>query len=146
MQLLVLVALSFVPSAQSGVTFLHKQSDQHRAGQHASHTKKWFPGQEDDQEGYEYGDREAAASDADSSDYSAEQFLATDDGRDPISKTANFDAKTMAQRQAILASEDHFDSESTPGDNDDFMQVADRSVRRGRAAKKWFPGQEDDQA
>merc|ERR1719373_485301 len=82
----------------------------------------------------EYGDREAHARDADSSDYSAEQFLRVDDGRDAISKTANMDAATEARRQAALASEDHFGSEDTPS-TDDFVQVAARTGRRARAMK-----------
>merc|ERR1712187_192173 len=91
-------------------------------------------------DGYEYGDREVHARDADSSDFSAEQFLRVDDGRDPISRTANMDAATMARRQAILAREDHFGSEDTPAD-DDFMQV---SSRKAGHKKRRYPEEDAD--
>merc|ERR1719188_358866 len=88
-----------------------------QVGSHAAHKKaKRFPGDEadDDGDGYEHGDREAHARDADSSDFSAEQFLRADDGRDPMSRTAQMDAATMSRRQAVLARDNHFGSEDTP--------------------------------
>eukprot|EP00428_Durinskia_dybowskii_P032445 CAMPEP_0170242476 /NCGR_PEP_ID=MMETSP0116_2-20130129/21009_1 /TAXON_ID=400756 /ORGANISM="Durinskia baltica, Strain CSIRO CS-38" /LENGTH=94 /DNA_ID=CAMNT_0010493321 /DNA_START=59 /DNA_END=340 /DNA_ORIENTATION=- len=53
-----------------------------------------LPMDADDFGGYEYGDRMVHARDADSSDYSPEQFLRADDGRDGMSKTADMSAAT----------------------------------------------------
>merc|ERR1740127_421844 len=57
----------------------------HRVKKAHSSARK-LPGMDDDDDdsgdGYEYGDREFHARDADSSDYSVHQFLTADDGRD----------------------------------------------------------------
>jgi len=65
---------------------------------------------------YEYGDTEAAAADADTSDYSIHQFIAKDEARDPMGSDDNEAdaAENDAQRSAILSHEEPFDSEDEP--------------------------------
>lgn len=82
-----------------------------------SSSKRQLPPDADD--GYEYGDNEAHARDADSSDYSVHQFIATDDGRDGP-KIGDDQAFALRRAQA-MAKEDHFNSEDTPS-TDTFLQ------------------------
>merc|ERR1719311_697804 len=88
--------------------------------------KKGF-GDDDD---YEHGDAVTSlGGDAAASDYTVGQFLATDDARDG-SDDVDDNAEARAQRTAVLAREDHFDSEDTP-DPDAFVQVSSKKARRG---------------
>merc|ERR1719384_2173737 len=72
---------------------------------------------------YEYGDREMAVSQGDSSDFSIHQFMTTDDGREgtPVSDDDSGEAE-MARSKAEAA-DDHFNSEDTPDTSDSFAQV-----------------------
>merc|ERR1719271_611920 len=80
---------------------------------------------------YEYGDAAASlGGEADASDYSVNQFLAKDDARDGNSDVDD-DSKARAQRTAVLAREDHFDSEDTPDPEDSFVQLSSKKARRG---------------
>jgi hypothetical protein len=88
-----------------------------------------LPG-DDDSDGYEYGDKEFHARDADSSDYSVHQFLTTDDGRDGPKSSDDDQAFEMRRSQA-LAKEDHFNSEETPS-TDSFVQLASAAQARGK--------------
>lgn len=102
-----------------------------------------LPSDDDDGDGYEYGDKEFHARDADSSDYSVHQFLTTDDGRDTPKGDDDDQAFTMRRSQA-LAREDHFNSEETPS-TDSFVQLA--SAHTGKKVKAWkrkLPGMDDD--
>merc|ERR1719356_1389912 len=56
---------------------------------------------------YEYGDREMAVSQGDSSDFSIHQFLTQDDGR-----------------EGTPVSDDDFNSEDTPDNSDNFVQLS----------------------
>merc|ERR1719327_1774289 len=91
-------------------------------------SKRKLPGMDDDDDdedggdGFEYGDREFHARDADSSDYSVHQFLTADDGRDGT-KSDDDDQAFVMRRSQALAKEDHFNSEETPS-TDNFMQLA----------------------
>jgi len=85
----------------------------------------------DDDDDYEHGDAVTSlGGDAAASDYTVGQFLATDDARDG-SADVDDDPKARAQRTAVLAREDHFDSEDTPDPEDSFVQVAAKKARRG---------------
>merc|ERR1740138_20316 len=112
---------------------------------HVAHKSK-LPGMDDDDDGdgFEYGDREFHARDADSSDYSVHQFLTTDDGRDGT-KDADDDQAFVMRRSQALAKEDHFNSEETPS-TDSFVQLSTQAKRtaRGKALKKKLPGMDDD--
>merc|ERR1719343_938994 len=106
-------------------------------------SKSKFPGDDDDDEGYEYGDKEFHARDADSSDYSVHQFLVTDDGRDTPKSDGDDQAFEMRRSQA-LAKEDHFNSEETVS-TDNFLQLASSHTRRkGKASKAKLPMDDDD--
>merc|ERR1719387_1983202 len=119
--------------------------------------KKKLPGMDDDDDedggdGFEYGDREFHARDADSSDYSVHQFLTADDGRDGT-KTDDDDQAFVMRRSQALAKEDHFNSEETPS-TDSFIQKASAhsflqlatAHRRSKVqgSKKKIPGDDDD--
>merc|ERR1719387_3214173 len=112
--------------------------------------KKKLPGMDDDDDeeggdGFEYGDREFHARDADSSDYSVHQFLTADDGRDGT-KTDDDDQGFVMRRSQALAKEDHFNSEETPS-TDNFVQLASRKAHKGkslRSSKRKLPGMDDD--
>jgi len=69
---------------------------------------------------YEYGDRETALSQGDSSDFSLHQFFTDDDGRKgtPTSNDGSGDAEMT--KSAALAADDHFDSED---DSDAFVKT-----------------------
>mmetsp|Transcript_122744 Transcript_122744/g.274018 ORF Transcript_122744/g.274018 Transcript_122744/m.274018 type:complete len:138 (+) Transcript_122744:112-525(+) len=71
---------------------------------------------DDDNDEYEYGDREANARNADSSDFSVHQFLERDDGRDGSDNSGDADGGAAAEmaRSKALAAEDKFDTEDTP--------------------------------
>jgi len=80
--------------------------------------------QPDDGDDFEYGDREMAVSQGDSSDFSIHQFLAPDDGRDgsPVSDDDSGNAE-IARNNAEAAA-DHFNSEDTPDTTDSFAQMS----------------------
>merc|ERR1719379_2958102 len=107
--------------------FVQLTSRVNRKGKKARISKRKLPGMDDDDDdadggdGFEYGDREFHARDADSSDYSVHQFLTTDDGRDGTKSDDDDQAFTMRRSQA-LAKEDHFNSEETPS-TDNFLQL-----------------------
>merc|ERR1719388_729263 len=110
---------------------------------HKTHSKRKLPGMDDDDDddsgdGYEYGDREFHARDADSSDYSVHQFLTADDGRDGT-KSDDDDQGFVMRREAAMAKEDHFNSEETPS-TDNFVQL---SARKSHSRRK-LPGMDDD--
>jgi hypothetical protein len=110
-----------------------------------THTRKQkLPGMDDDDgDGYEYGDREFHARDADSSDYSVHQFLTTDDGRDGPKMDDDDQAFAMRRSQA-LAKEDHFNSEETPS-TDNFVQLASAHTgRKVKSSRRKLPGMDDD--
>jgi len=79
--------------------------------------------QPDDGDDFEYGDREMAVSQGDSSDFSIHQFLTPDDGRDgsPVSDDDTGNAEIA--RNAAEAADDHFNSEDTPDTTDSFAQM-----------------------
>jgi hypothetical protein len=110
-----------------------------------------LPGMDDDADdddggdGFEYGDREFHARDADSSDYSVHQFLTADDGRDGT-KTDDDDQAFVMRRSQALAKEDHFNSEETPS-TDNFVQLGSHTARKSQktlASKRKLPGMDDD--
>lgn len=84
---------------------------------------KHAPLDEDAGEEYEYGDTEAAAADADSSDYSVHQFISKDEARDAMgSDDSEADAAANdAQRSVVLSKEEPFNSEEEPSP-DNFLQ------------------------
>merc|ERR1719222_1155829 len=86
---------------------------------------------DDDGDDFEYGDTPSNAIHADSSDYSAHQFLTTDDARDAGSSDGDDDAATEDQRSQALAGDDHFNSDETP-DFDSFVQAGASKARATR--------------
>merc|ERR1719201_2188921 len=97
---------------------------------------------DDSGDGYEYGDREFHARDADSSDYSVHQFLTADDGRDGT-KSDDDDQGFVMRRERALAKEDHFNSEETPS-TDNFMQISSAHKARKTHKARKLPGMDDD--
>merc|ERR1719469_1136528 len=61
-------------------------------------------------DGYEHGSTEMHARDADSSDYSVNQFLGTDDARDAPDMTASISPEAGMSRQRAMRDDDHFGS------------------------------------
>merc|ERR1719410_1477332 len=74
-------------------------------------------------DGFEYGDKEMAVSQGDSSDFSIHQFLTQDDGREgsPVSDDDTGNAEIL--RSKAVAADDHFNSEDTPDTSDSFAQI-----------------------
>jgi len=72
---------------------------------------------------YEYGDREMAVSQGDSSDFSIHQFLTHDDGREGSSVSDDETGNAEIARSAAEAADDHFNSEDTPDASDSFAQL-----------------------
>mmetsp|Transcript_78194 Transcript_78194/g.237104 ORF Transcript_78194/g.237104 Transcript_78194/m.237104 type:complete len:204 (+) Transcript_78194:1-612(+) len=72
--------------------------------------------EDDDPEGYEYGDRAASARHEDSSDFSVHQFLAQDEGREGSDTSQDKDggAAAEAARARALAEREAFHTEDTP--------------------------------
>merc|ERR1719410_3329715 len=102
------------------------------------------PGTTDD---YEYGDREMAVSQADSSDFSMHQFLAADDGREGTSTNDDDSGEAEMAKSKALEADDHFNSEDTPDTSDSFLQTGSKTikVKAADAAKsRQDPGTTDD--
>jgi len=72
---------------------------------------------------YEYGDREMAVSQGDSSDFSIHQFMTHDDGREGSSVSDDDTGNAEIARNAAEAADDHFNSEDTPDTSDSFTQI-----------------------
>jgi len=79
--------------------------------------------QPDDGDDYEYGDREMAVSQGDSSDFSVHQFLTPDDGRDGSSVSDDDTGDAEIARNKAEEADDHFNSEDTPDSTDSFAQM-----------------------
>jgi len=84
-------------------------------------TNKMKSKQPDDD--FEYGDREMAVSQGDSSDFSIHQFLTHDDGREGSSVSDDDTGNAEIARSAAVAADDHFNSEDTPDTSDSFAQM-----------------------
>merc|ERR1719387_171136 len=130
--------------------FVQLASRKAHKGKSLRSSKRKLPGMDDDDDeeggdGFEYGDREFHARDADSSDYSVHQFLTADDGRDGT-KSDDDDQGFVMRRAAAMAKEDHFNSEETPS-TDNFVQLSSQKARKGKkahASKRKLPGMDDD--
>jgi len=72
---------------------------------------------------FEYGDREMAVSQGDSSDFSIHQFLAQDDGREGTPVSDDDTGNAEIARSKAEAADDHFNSEDTPDTADSFVQM-----------------------
>jgi len=72
---------------------------------------------------YEYGDREMAVSQGDSSDFSIHQFLTQDDGREGTPVSDDDTGSAEMARSKAEAADDHFNSEDTPDTSDSFAQM-----------------------
>jgi len=109
--------------------------------QRSKASRRQFPlGNDDD--GYEYGDRQLHARDADSSDYSVRQFLASDDGRDGAN-VGDDDRAFAMRRSRSPARQDHFNSEETPS-SDNFLQTsAARATKNSHASRRQLPMDSD---
>jgi len=83
------------------------------------------PGTSDE---YEYGDREMAVNQGDSSDFSVHQFFTKNDGRQGTPTNSDDSGDTEMARSKALAADDHFNSEETPDDSDSFVQGGKKSV------------------
>jgi len=86
---------------------------------------------------YEYGDRESAVSQGDSSDFSLHQFLTEDDGRVGTSTNNDDSGEAEMAKSKALAADDHFDSEDTPDNSDTFLETGKktRKIRVNTTAK-----------
>merc|ERR1712203_672675 len=87
---------------------------------------------DDESDDFEYGDREMAVSQGDSSDFSIHQFLTTDDGREGTPVSDDDSGAAEMARSAALAADDHFNSEDTPDASDSFAQMG---KKEGHVAK-----------
>jgi len=81
------------------------------------------------EDNFEYGDREMAVSQGDSSDFSMHQFLTTDDGREGTPVSDDDSGAAEMARSAALAADDHFNSEDTPDASDSFTQTGKKASR-----------------
>merc|ERR1719336_2522225 len=88
----------------SGGRAFRKGHDAKSAGEGARQ-----PDPDDEQDGYEYGDREIEVSHADGSDFSIHQFLVSDDARD--GNSGDESAGQEMARSKAMAADDHFNSE-----------------------------------
>jgi len=77
----------------------------------------------DDNDNFEYGDKEMAVSQGDQSDFSLHQFLENDDGRQGSSTSDDDSGDAQIAKERALAADDHFDSEDTPDTTDSFIQT-----------------------
>merc|ERR1719499_1466688 len=75
---------------------------------------------------FEYGDKEMAVSQGDQSDFSLHQFLENDDGRQGSSTSDDDSGNAEIAKERALAADDHFDSEDTPDRTDSFIQTKKR--------------------
>jgi len=87
---------------------------------------------EDDNDDFEYGDKEMAVSQGDQSDFSLHQFLEQDDGRQGSSTSDDDSGDAEIAKEHALAADDHFDSEDTPDTTDSFIQTKQRKQRKTR--------------
>merc|ERR1719237_1843047 len=85
---------------------------------------------DDMSDNFEYGDKEMAVSQGDSSDFSLHQFMEQDDGRDGSSTSDDDTGNAEIAKQHALAADDHFDSENMPDTTDSFLQT-DSKKKRG---------------
>merc|ERR550532_1837652 len=76
---------------------------------------------DDTSDNFEYGDKEMAVSQGDSSDFSLHQFMEQDDGRDGSSTSDDDTGNAEIARQHAMAADDHFNSEDTPDTTDSFL-------------------------
>jgi len=76
---------------------------------------------------YEYGDRERAVSQGDSSDFSVHQFLTEDDGREGTSTSDDESGESDMEKSKALAADDHFNSEDTPDNSDSLLQTGEQT-------------------
>merc|ERR1712203_1123631 len=77
---------------------------------------------DDTSDDFEYGDKEMAVSQGDSSDFSLHQFMEQDDGREGSSTSDDDTGNAEIAKQNAMAADDHFDSEDTPDATDSFIQ------------------------
>jgi len=98
-------------------SFLQKNSKKRRSRQDPDDTSDDF----------EYGDREMAVSQGDSSDFSLHQFMEQDDGREGSSTSDDDTGNAEIAEQHAMAADDHFDSEDTPDTTDSFLQKGSKS-------------------
>merc|ERR1740116_700023 len=77
---------------------------------------------DDTSDNFEYGDKEMAVSQGDSSDFSLHQFMEQDDGREGSSTSDDDTGNAEIARQHAMAADDHFNSEDTPDTTDSFIQ------------------------
>merc|ERR1719410_839923 len=85
------------------------------------------------QDNYEYGDREMAVSQKDTSDFSIHQFLTTDDGREGTPVSDDDTGNAEIARSAALAADDHFNSEDTPDTSDSLAQTGKKPALTTKA-------------
>jgi len=85
---------------------------------------------EDDNDDFEYGDKEMAVSQGDQADFSLHQFLEQDDGRQGSSTSDDDSGDAEIAKEHALAADDHFDSEDTPDTTDSFIQTKKRKSTR----------------
>merc|ERR1719182_360989 len=71
---------------------------------------------------FEYGDKEMAVSQGDSSDFSLHQFMEQDDGREGSSTSDDDTGNAEIAKEHAMAADDHFNSEDTPDTMDSFIQ------------------------
>merc|ERR1719506_2296364 len=94
----------------------------------------------DEDDNFEYGDAEKAERDADPSDYSVHQFLASDSARgvtgagDDSNADGDDGAEAAVEKSQADAGDDDFNSEDTP-DDDSFMQLKSKTHMK-RASKQ----------
>jgi len=81
---------------------------------------------------YEYGDREMAVSQGDSSDFSIHQFLTHDDGREGTSVSDDDTGNAEIARSKAEAADDHFNSEDTPDTSDSFVQMGKTRTQQAK--------------
>jgi len=93
---------------------------------------------EDDSDGFEYGDKEMAVSQADQSDFSLHQFLEHDDGREGSSTSDDDSGNAEIAKEHALAADDHFDSEDTPDTTDSFIQTQTRKSSKSKQPEDDF--------
>jgi len=77
----------------------------------------------EDNDNFEYGDKEMAVSQGDQSDFSLHQFLENDDGRQGSSTSDDDSGNAEIAKERALAADDHFDSEDTPDTTESFIQT-----------------------
>jgi len=87
---------------------------------------------EDDNDDFEYGDKEMAVSQGDQADFSLHQFLEQDDGRQGSSTSDDDSGDAEIAKEHALAADDHFDSEDTPDTTDSFIQTKQRKQKKTR--------------